>query len=64
MCGVSSALVTTAQAAKAIGVGRTTLHRWWTTGLVTPVLVTAGGHARWDVDKLKAQLRAMRHRDA
>ncbi|WP_033438515.1 hypothetical protein [Saccharothrix sp. NRRL B-16314] len=61
---MSSELVSTTLAAKALGIGRTTLHRWWTEGLVTPELVTAGGHARWDVEALKAQLRAMRRTDA
>jgi DNA-binding transcriptional MerR regulator len=56
-------LVTTGEAAKAIGVGRATLFRWWQDGLVTPALVTAGGHARWDVADLKAQLRARQQRD-
>ncbi|MGH8576150.1 MAG: MerR family transcriptional regulator [Gammaproteobacteria bacterium] len=47
-----------------MGVGRSTLHRWWRTGLVTPAMVTAGGHARWDVEDLRAQLRALaRERD-
>jgi DNA-binding transcriptional MerR regulator len=53
-------LLTTTQAAKAIGVGRSTLHRWWGEGTVTPTLVTAGGHARWDIEDLRAQLRALR----
>jgi DNA-binding transcriptional MerR regulator len=48
----------TGEAAREIGVGRATLARWWSEGLVTPVLVTAGGHARWDVDDLKRQLAA------
>lgn len=56
-------LVSTGEAAKAIGVGRATLARWWQDGLVTPALVTAGGHARWDIEDLKAQLRARQERD-
>jgi DNA-binding transcriptional MerR regulator len=54
---VPSKLVPTGDAAKEIGVARTTLARWWQHGLVEPALVTAGGHARWDVDDLKRQLR-------
>lgn len=53
-------LVTTGVAADAIGVAHNTLYEWWKTGAVTPVLVTPGGHARWDLDDLKAQLRANR----
>jgi len=52
--------VPTAVAAAAIGVARTTLARWWKDGLVVPALVTPGGHARWDVEDLRGQLRAQR----
>ncbi|GAB2745064.1 hypothetical protein GCM10027174_18600 [Salinifilum aidingensis] len=55
-----SGYVTTAQAAKAIGVDRRTLQRWASEGAVTPALVTPGGHHRWDVEDLKRQLRAGR----
>jgi predicted site-specific integrase-resolvase len=53
-------LVPTGVAADAIGVAHSTLARWWKDGDVTPALVTAGGHARWDVADLREQLRAMR----
>ncbi|MTD56127.1 helix-turn-helix domain-containing protein [Amycolatopsis pithecellobii] len=53
-------LVTTAEAATAIGVGRRTLSRWVLDGKVEPTLTTAGGHHRWDVDDLKRQLRELR----
>jgi excisionase family DNA binding protein len=49
--------VTTSEAAKALGVGRSTLARWWAEGQVTPAFVTPGGHARWDVADLMRQLR-------
>lgn len=48
--------VTTAEAARRIGVGVSTLQRWAAQGLVTPAWRTPGGQARWDVDDLKAQL--------
>lgn len=57
---MSERLVPTGDAAKAIGVGRSTLARWMAEGLVKPALVTPGGHARWDVDDLKRQLDALR----
>jgi DNA-binding transcriptional MerR regulator len=57
------ALVTTGEAAKELGIGRATLARWWADHLVEPELVTAGGHARWDVEKLRARLRELRQRD-
>lgn len=50
----------TGVAAKAIGVDRGTLVRWWQQHMVTPALVTPGGHARWDVDDLRRQLRDQR----
>jgi predicted site-specific integrase-resolvase len=49
--------VTTAVAAKAIGVGTSTLQRWAARGLVTPALRTPGGQARWLVSELRDQLR-------
>jgi DNA-binding transcriptional MerR regulator len=56
-------LVPTGVAAQAIGVDVRTLQRWAAEGLVTPALTTPGGHLRWDVDDLMAQLRAKRQRD-
>lgn len=56
-CVTEPELVPTGVAAKRIGVGRSTLARWWAEGLVEPALVTPGGHARWDVDDLKRQLK-------
>lgn len=58
------ALVPTGVAARELGVASTTLQRWVKAGLVTPDLVTPGGHLRWDVDRLRAQLRSLRERDA
>jgi DNA-binding transcriptional MerR regulator len=52
-------LVSSGEAARQLGVGRSTLHRWWRDGLVTPALVTAGQHARWDLDDLRRQLREL-----
>lgn len=57
-----SALVPTAVAAKAIGVDRRTLSRWVTDGLVTPDVVTPGGHYRWDVDRLRRELTKVNRR--
>ncbi|ONI90637.1 hypothetical protein ALI144C_02925 [Actinosynnema sp. ALI-1.44] len=56
-------LVSTGVAARELGVDRGTLHRWWQEGLVEPIFVTAGGHARWDVEDLKRQLREKRKTD-
>lgn len=57
-------LLPTGEAAKLLGVGRETLRRWWRKGLVTPVVTTPAGAARWDVDQLIAQLNALRESDA
>lgn len=49
-------LVSSSAAARALGVNRATLWRWQRDGLVTPVLHTAGGHLRWNIDQLTHQL--------
>jgi predicted site-specific integrase-resolvase len=57
---ITPKLLPTAEAAKAVGVDRRTLQRWWKAGDVTPAIVTPGGHARWDVEDLMKQLRGRR----
>ena len=54
-----SHLVNSATAAAALGVHPVTLRRWKEAGVVWPVTETAGGHARWDVELLRAQVRSM-----
>jgi excisionase family DNA binding protein len=49
-------LLSTGQAAKAIGVSPRSLSRWVTEGLIEPTLVTPGGQFRFDLDELKAQM--------
>ena len=49
--------VTTTQAAKELGVGVRSLQRWVAAGLIEPDFRTAGGHGRWDVDRLRGELR-------
>jgi hypothetical protein len=56
------ALVPTGVAARELGVNATTLQRWVKAGLVKPDLVTPGGHLRWDLDRLRAELRSLRER--
>ena len=55
--------VTTAEAAKLVGLSRRTLQRYHREGVIAPEYVTAGGHARWDPDKIIEQLRALRPKD-
>jgi DNA-binding transcriptional MerR regulator len=57
------ALVSTARAAKELGVAARTLQGWATRGLIKPDLVTQGGHYRWDVERLRIELREKRERD-
>lgn len=52
-------LVRTAEAARALAVAPSTLWRWEKAGLVKPALRTAGGQARWDLDRLKAEVQAI-----
>nr|WP_042198628.1 MerR family transcriptional regulator [Kibdelosporangium sp. MJ126-NF4] len=53
-------LISTGEAAKQLGIGRTTLHSWWVNGLVEPEYVTPGGHARWDLQDLRRQIKELR----
>lgn len=55
MANVERAL-TTAEAADALGVHRETLLRWLRDGIVYPSLTTRGGHYRWRLFDLEAQL--------
>ena len=52
----ASKLLTTGAAARVLGVDPSTLSRWAQAGTVVPAGRTAGGHLRWDLDKLRAQL--------
>lgn len=44
-------------AARALGIGRTTLWRWQQAGLIRPAFETPKGQARWDLADLHRQLR-------
>lgn len=55
-------LVTTAELARALGLSARTIQRYRQTGLLEPELVSAGGHARWAVDKVRARLRSLAER--
>lgn len=58
-----SRLLTTTQAATELGIASRTLAQWWHDGKVAPSEVTLGGHARWDVDDLRRQIREWRDRE-
>ena len=55
-----SRFITTGEAARALGISAATLTRWVAAGIVTPAETTAGGHYRWDMASLRAQLRRRR----
>lgn len=52
-----SRYITTGDAARDLGISSATLTRWAAAGTVTPAERTAGGHFRWDMTSLRAQLR-------
>jgi len=50
--------VSTGEAAKALGVSERSLRQWAIDGVLVPDMVTPGGHRRWDVERLRFELRA------
>jgi predicted site-specific integrase-resolvase len=54
-----SDLLTTADAAKALGVSPRTLQRWARDGLVHPELRLPHGQLRWNLAELRKQLSAL-----
>jgi predicted site-specific integrase-resolvase len=59
----SDHLMTTTEAAKAIGIARGTLAGYVRRGWVKPFLTLPSGQHRWKLDDLVAQLRSLRERD-
>lgn len=55
-------LVTTAEAARLLGVSRSTVQRYVKAGLLRPAHVLPSGHLRWDLDDLRRQLREVGQR--
>jgi DNA-binding transcriptional MerR regulator len=60
--GDASRLVSTGEAARAIGVSRRTLTRYVTDGLLTPDMTLPSGRHRWDVERLREQMRELARR--
>ena len=52
-------LVSSAELARAVSVSPRTIQNWWAAGLITPDLVTAGGHARWNIERVRDRLREL-----
>ncbi|GAA0516687.1 hypothetical protein GCM10011581_46680 [Saccharopolyspora subtropica] len=64
----SARLITSSEVARELGVARQTVNRWVREGVITPIIVTAGGQGRFDIEEVKRQLREhgqrKRERDA
>lgn len=56
-------LVSTGEAARALGISRRTLAHYAKTGQLQPSLVLPSGYYRWDVEDIRRQLRELRERD-
>jgi DNA-binding transcriptional MerR regulator len=52
-----SRLVTTAELARALGLAPRTIQKYRKDGLLTPDLESIGGHARWNVERVREELR-------
>jgi predicted site-specific integrase-resolvase len=55
-------LLTAGEVARAPGLNTRSTARWAREGLITPVLIMAGGRYRWELEDLESQLRIMRKR--
>jgi DNA-binding transcriptional MerR regulator len=55
-------LVTTSELARALSLSNRTIQRYRSLGVLVPELESPGGHARWDVEKVKQQLRELRRK--
>lgn len=55
-------LVSTGEAARELGVSRTTLTRYVARGWLRPAHELPSGHLRWDLNDLRRQLRELRQR--
>ncbi|MGH4014045.1 MAG: hypothetical protein ACRDSL_08985 [Pseudonocardiaceae bacterium] len=62
---VEPTLVTTPDAARALGLSARTLQRYVAAGWITPDLTLPSGRYRWDVARLREQINALapRRRD-
>jgi DNA-binding transcriptional MerR regulator len=59
---VEDRLLTTSEAAKAMGLSRATLASYARRGLLTPRMVLPTGHYRWSLQDIERQLRELRQR--
>lgn len=55
-------LLTSSEVAAELGLSRSSIARYATAGYITPEVTTPGGQYRWDLEKVREQLRAMNQR--
>lgn len=56
--------ITTGELARELGLSVRTIQRYRTDGLITPEIVTRGGHGRWDLEKVRDQIKRMNREQA
>ena len=56
-------LITTAELARTLGLAPRTIQRYRRLGWLVPAEVSMGGHARWDVEDVRAQMRERRQQE-
>jgi DNA-binding transcriptional MerR regulator len=56
-------LLSTGEAARALGISRRTLAHYARTGQLEPALVLPSGYYKWDLEDIRRQLRELRERD-
>jgi DNA-binding transcriptional MerR regulator len=61
---VENELLTTAQAARLLGISTRTLVRYAEKGYVKPEMVLPSGHRRWILEDIRRQLRELPKRPA
>ena len=52
-------LVTSAELARVLGLSARTIQRYRQSGDLVPDVVSPGGHARWDVERVRTRLREL-----
>ena len=58
-----SRLLTTAELARELEVSPRSIQRWRQVGWLEPSSTTLGGHARWDLDKVRERIRELQKRE-
>ncbi|WP_219416797.1 MerR family transcriptional regulator [Pseudonocardia nigra] len=58
-----SRLVPTSELARVLGLSGRTIQRYRQAGVLEPDVVSPGGHARWDVEKVRQRLRELAQSD-